>query len=321
MAKTILVVAFPDAQLLDVAGPAQVFASANECAVEAGLDAPYRVQVVARRSPVVTNSGVTIGAARLPRSADVDTLIVSGGRGTEAAARDRVLVGWLAAQARVARRTASVCTGAFLLGAAGMLDGRRAVTHWRACEALQQACPKARVEVDPIYVQDGPVWTSAGVTSGIDLSLAMVEQDLGHRLSMAVARTLVVFLRRPGGQAQFSEALALQSSDAGFDLLHAWISEHLAGDLSVAALAARAAMSERTFLRRYRAATGSTPAQAVERLRLEAAKRQLAATRTPLKRVAQRCGFGSEETMRQVFQRHLAVAPSEFRERFHASAR
>lgn len=321
-ARTVVVTAFADAQLLDVAGPLQVFASANEWAAETGRAAPYGIRLVARQSPVRMTCGVMLAAELLPRGhVDIDTLIVSGGRGVDAAVNDGVLVRWLAERAASARRVASVCTGAFLLGAAGMLDGRRAVTHWRACEQLAHRHPTARVEVDPVYVCDGRVWTSAGVTSGIDMSLALVEQDLGHGAAMAVARDLVVFLKRPGGQSQFSEVLALQSRDAGFDRLHAWMAEHLTADLSVAGLAARASMSERTFLRRYRAATGTSPAQAVESLRVEAAQRLLAGSNVPIKRVAQRCGFGSEETLRKSFQRRFAVAPREFRERFRAGVR
>ena len=172
------------------------------------------------------------------------------------------------------------------------------------------------MENDPIYLRDGSLWTSAGVTAGIDLSLALVEEDVGHDIAMAVARDLVVFLRRPGGQAQFSQVLALQAADDTFARLHAWLAEHLAEDLSVPMLAARVRMSERTFVRRYRAATGRTPGRAVERLRVEAAQRLLLSSGLPIKRVAQRCGFGSEETMRQSFKRQLAIAPRDFRLRF-----
>lgn len=317
--RLVAILAFPDAQVLDITGPLQVFASANEWATEAGLPAPYRVEVVARTSPVITNSGLALVAAPLPRAgAGIDTLIVAGGSGVSRATEDPALLRWIAQRAGRARRVASICTGAFLLGAAGLLKGRRAVTHWRACEELVRRHPGAHVETDPIYLRDGRIWTSAGVTSGIDLSLALVEEDVGHRIAMAVARDLVVFLKRPGGQAQFSQALALQSTDAAFARLHEWMTANLAADLSIASLAARAAMSERTFIRRYRAATGRSPARAVERLRVEAAQRLLSSSDVPVKRIAQRCGFGSEETLRKSFQRQLAIAPRDFRARFRA---
>jgi len=245
------ILAFPNVQLLDVTGPLQVFASANEWAREANLAAPYRVRVIARSSPVVTNSGLALVAAPLPAATSVlDTLVIAGGSGVQQASQDRALLRWVANRAARARRVVSICTGAFLAAAAGLLDGRRAVTHWKSCDELARGNPTTHVEIDPIYVRDGPVWTSAGVTAGIDLSLALVEEDVGHQVAMAVARDLVVFLKRPGGQAQFSRALALQTSDETFGRLHAWMAEHLASDLSVATLAARAAMTERTFVRR-----------------------------------------------------------------------
>ena len=217
------------------------------------------------------------------------------------------------------RRVASVCTGAFLLGAAGLLDGRRAVTHWSRCAELGRRFPRIEVDPDPIFICDTGIWTSAGVTAGIDLALALVEADLGRPAALAVARQLVVFLKRPGGQAQFSATLALQHGDARFEELHAWMAEHPAGDLSVAALAARAGMSERSFVRHYRQATGMTPARAVEQLRVEAARQLLGETRQPIKRVAGRCGFGSEETMRRSFLRLLDTTPQRHRALFSTS--
>ncbi|TXM64429.1 helix-turn-helix domain-containing protein, partial [Methylobacterium sp. WL120] len=246
----------------------------------------------------------------------LDTLIVAGGPGVVAACADADLIDWMRARAARARRVASVCTGAFLLGAAGLLDGRRAATHWAYCARLAKRYPLARVEPDPIFVQDGPVWSSAGITAGIDLALALVEQDLGRPLALGVARHLVMFLKRPGGQAQFSAALALQAGDDRFDALHAWIRENLAGDLSLPALAAAAGMSERSLGRHYRSATGLTPAKGVERLRVEAAQRALSETRRPVKRIAQACGFGSEETMRRSFLRLVATLPQDYRTRF-----
>ncbi len=317
--RLIDILAFPDVQLLDVAGPLQVFASANVWAVEAGLPPPYRVRVIARSSPVMTNSGVALIAAALPAStASLDTLVIAGGSGVRQAVEDRTLVRWIASRALRARRVVSICTGAFLAAAAGLLEGRRAVTHWRACDELARSNPSTQVEVDPIYVRDGSIWTSAGVSAGVDLSLALVEQDVGHHIAIAVARDLVVFLKRPGGQAQFSRTLALQAKDDTFGRLYAWMAENLDADLRVGALAARAGMSERTFVRRYRAAAGQSPARAVESLRIEAAQRLLTSSVLPVKRIARRCGFSSEETMRQAFRRRLALAPREFRARFTA---
>jgi transcriptional regulator GlxA family with amidase domain len=196
------------------------------------------------------------------------------------------------------------------------LDGRRAVTHWKDCARLAQRFPAVRVEPDPIFVCDGGVWTSAGVTAGIDLALALVEEDLGRSMALAVARYLVVFLKRPGGQAQFSAALALQAADDKFGALHDWINRHLGDDLSLSVLADQAGMSERSFSRHYAEATGQTPARAIERLRVEAARRLLSESHAPVKRIAQRCGFGSEETMRRGFLRLLAVTPQDYRSRF-----
>jgi transcriptional regulator GlxA family with amidase domain len=240
----------------------------------------------------------------------------AGGGGVMSAADDPRLVGWLRARAGAALPTASVCTGAFLLAAAGLLDGRRAATHWEYCDLLGRHYPAVKVESDPIFVHDGDVWSSAGMTAGIDLSLALVEEDLGRELALGVARNLVVFLKRPGGQAQFSATLSLQSADDRFAGLHSWLAEHLAGDLSLSRLAAQAGMSERSFLLRYREATGMTPARAVERLRVEAARQLLVETRLSAKRIAARCGFGSEETMRRSFARLQGVSPPDDRQRF-----
>lgn len=313
-ARTIEILIYPGVQVLDVTGPLQVFASANE--VAAGS---YRLKVVTSQPDAVipASCGLGLAAAGLP-SGDPgpDTLVVAGGPGVAAAMDDPMLLDWLRTRSRQARRVSSVCTGAFLLAAAGVLDGRRAVTHWSCCDDLARQYPAIRVEKDPIFIRDGAVWTSAGVTSGIDLALALLEEDLGRAAALTVARYLVVFLKRPGGQAQFSAALSLQAAEDRFGALHDWVGDHLAEELSVPVLAREAGMSERSFTRRYTQATGLTPARAVERLRLEAARRLLSETPLPVKRVAQRCGFGSEETMRRVFLRLLAVAPHEYRARF-----
>jgi transcriptional regulator GlxA family with amidase domain len=319
--RVIELLAFPSVQLLDVAGPLQVFATANEFAGDQhGEAAPYILRVVARSdTSVMTSSGLGLAVEPLPSSDTVpDTLLVAGGSGVEQAATDRVLVDWLRDRAGRARRVASVCTGAFLLASAGVLNGRRATTHWSMATELGRRFPEVRVEPDPIFLRDGSVWTSAGVTAGIDLALALVEEDLGRGVALAVARYLVVFLKRPGGQAQFSAALSLQTAEDKFGALHTWIEAHLADDLSLPVLARQAGMSERSFSRHYAEATGVTPGRSVERLRVEAARRLLFDTRLPVKRISQRCGFGSEETMRRSFLRVLSVTPQDYRARFSA---
>ena len=316
--RVVDVLTYPRVQLLDVTGPVQVFASANDLVSDAGGAPPYLLRVVAQGGDGVrASAGLARAAGPLTQHGDpLDTLLVAGGEGAEAAAENTVLVHWVRQRAAKARRVASVCTGAFLLAAAGILDGRRAATHWKYCSRLAQRFPAVRVEPDPIFVCDGPVWTSAGVTAGIDLALALVEEDLGRSLALAVARYLVVFLKRPGGQAQFSAALALQAAEDKFGALHDWINGHLGDDLSLSVLADHAGMSERSFSRHYAEATGQTPARAIERLRVEAARRLLSDSRLPVKRIAQRCGLGSEETMRRSFQRLLSVTPQDYRARF-----
>src|SRR5579863_8987898 len=316
--RVIEVLTYPAVQLLDVTGPVQVFATANDMVADTGRARPYLVRIVSQGGEaVIATAGVALAAGPLTkRDETLDTLLVAGGEGVEAAAENPVLVDWVRQRATEARRVASVCTGAFLLAAAGVLDGRRATTHWMHCARLAHRFPSVRVEPDPIFVRDGPVWTSAGVTAGIDLALALVEEDLGRPMALAVARYLVVFLKRPGGQAQFSAALDLQAAEDKFGALHAWINEHLAADLSLSDLADQAGMSERSFSRHYAQATGQTPARAIERLRVEAARRLLSETRLPVKRVSQRCGFGSEETMRRSFLRVLSVTPQDYRARF-----
>ncbi|HEX9167455.1 MAG TPA: helix-turn-helix domain-containing protein, partial [Roseiarcus sp.] len=279
---------------------------------------PYALRVVASGGRGVrASAGLELAAGPLPPVGEpLDTLLIAGGKGAEAAAADPAVVDWVRGRAAKARRVASVCTGAFLLAAAGLLDGRRAATHWKYCAKLAERFPAVHVEPDPIFVCDGGVWTSAGVTSGIDLALALVEEDLGRSVALDVARYLVVFLKRPGGQAQFSAALSLQVAEDKFSALHSWIDAHLASDLSLSVLADQAGMSERSFSRRYAEATGVTPARSIERLRVEAARRLLSETRLPVKRIAERSGFGSEETMRRSFLRLLVTTPQDYRARF-----
>lgn len=318
MPKIIHVLAFPNVQVLDVTGPLQVFASANDLARQRGLPAPYRANVIASQStPVMTSAGLALVSEPLPPvDSPCDTLVIAGGWGVYGAAEDHALVDWVRHKAGLSRRVTSVCTGAFLLAATGLLDGRRVATHWTRCEELAFKYPKLKVEANPIFIQQGEVWTSAGVTAGIDLCLALVEEDLGRLMALEVARHLVVFLKRPGGQSQFSVTLSLQKGSSRFTELHTWMAEHLTLDLNIATLAGQVGMSERSFVRHYRAETGQTPARAVELMRVETARRQLSDTAVSIKRVAVQCGFGCEETMRRSFLRTVSITPQAYRERF-----
>jgi transcriptional regulator GlxA family with amidase domain len=312
--RRVEIFAYPNAQLLDVTGPAQVFATANELTRANGP--PYEIAIVAEQEEVVTCSQVTLKAQFLPETnAPLDTLIIAGGSGVNAACERTPLIDWVDGRVKSARRTASVCSGAFLLAEAGLLDGRRAVTQWRRCAEFAKRFPSVRLEPDPIFIQDGPIWTSAGITAGIDLVLALVEADLGHGVALGVARQLVVYLKRPGGQAQFSAALALQQPDPRIERLHGWILDNLHRDLPLSALAEQAGMSERSFSRHYRRLTGQTPGRAVETLRVETARRQIEEGAS-LAQVCRRCGFGSDETMRRAFLRSLGISPRDYRDRF-----
>ena len=320
MPRRIEILVFPDAQLLDATGPAQVFASANEMALRsAHLEKGplYEIALVAEMAEVTTNSGIALRCALLSENRPApDTAIAVGGSGVNAACSRPALVDWVRDRAIHARRMASVCSGAFLLAQAGLLDGRRAVTHWHRYDEFAGRFPQVRLERDPIFVNDGNIWTSAGVTAGIDLALAMVEEDHGRTLALAVARELVVFLKRPGGQSQFSAPLRLQTADDRFSDLHAWISANLTRPLTLDTLADRAGMSLRSFARHYRQRTGRTPAEAVEIIRLERAQ-GLLETGSSVEVTARKCGFGSTETMRRVFLRRLGVGPKDWQERFH----
>ena len=321
--RSVVIVAFDQAQLLDIAGPLQVFASARELAMHRGLPDPYQTTVVSPAGgAVATSSGLKVETEPFALfGGAIDTLIIAGGPGSRRAQHHDGLVRWIRAEAGGARRVCSVCTGAFVLGAAGLLDGKRTATHWAAAAALQRTYPEARVDPDPIFLRDGKLWTSAGVTAGIDLALALVEADLGRALALAVAQHLVVFLKRPGGQSQFSAVLQSQTRDDGsFARLHDFMAQHLGGDLRVETLAAEAGMSPRTFARLYRARTGTTPAKTVERLRLETARRALEDGPAPLAAIAHECGFGDEERMRRAFLRRLGVPPHQYRQRFSREA-
>jgi transcriptional regulator GlxA family with amidase domain len=315
-----IVVAFPGVQALDVTGPAEVFAIANRWLPG---DRRYLLTVAANRvGPLRTSGGVGLIAdmALDEVHGPIDTLLVAGGQGTDAMVRNARVVSAVRSLATESRRVASVCTGAFLLAAAGLLDGRRATTHWDACEELARQYPEVVVEPDPIFVRDGRVSTSAGITAGIDLALALVQEDHGHALALRVARQLVVFMQRPGGQSQFSAQLTLQSAERrDVRELQAWIAEHPDADLGVEALAERVAMSPRNFSRVFHRELGSGPGHYVERVRVEAARRYLEEGGRSLEQVARCSGFASAEVLRRSFQRSLGVNPSAYRERFFRS--
>jgi len=316
--RRVWIVAFPGAQVLDVTGPWEVFALANRAG---GTRAPrYAVSVVAPSAgAIATSGGLALVAQRTLAQATgpVDTLIVAGGEGTRPHRRDGRLVRWITRAARRARRVASVCTGAFLLAEAGLLDGRRATTHWAMCDALARRFPAVRVERDPIFVRDGHVFTSAGITAGIDLALQLVEEDCGRDVALTVARWLVMFLRRPGGQSQFSAQLSAQLAERdGLRDVQGWIAEHPEAELTVPALARRAHMSPRNFARAFRRETGVTPAAYVEAQRVEAARRLLETTAGNVAEVATACGFGRPETMHRAFRRVVHIAPAQYRRHF-----
>jgi transcriptional regulator GlxA family with amidase domain len=323
--RHIVVVAFPDVQVLDVMGPLEVFGRTARWLVEAGqrTDLAYSVEIVApTKGPLQTSSGLKIVADRrfLDLRGPVDTLLVAGGRGARAAAGNAALRSWLTRTAPRVRRFGSVCTGTFILAAAGLLDGKRATTHWAWCDELAKLHPRIRVDADPIFVTDGHLYTSAGVTAGMDLALALVEEDFGRQVALAVARQLVLFLRRPGGQSQFSSQLAVQTADREpLRELQAWIADHLGADLSIPALADRVAMSPRHFARVFVAQLGMTPARFVEVQRVEAARRRLEESGDGVDIVAATCGFSGAEVMRRAFLRTVRVSPTDYRNRFRSS--
>jgi transcriptional regulator GlxA family with amidase domain len=318
-------VAFPGANAVDVIGPLEVFASASALATRGSSRPPaYTTEVVAPvAGPVATQSGIAVVAQRALGAVrgGVDTLLVAGGLGTRTALDDRTLIGGIRRLAPRVRRLGSVCSGSFLLAEAGLLDGRRATTHWMWCDSLAQRYPRVRVDPDPIFVRDGNVWTSAGVTAGMDLALALVEDDLGREIALHTARQMVLFLRRPGGQSQFSAQLATQAADRQpLRELQAWVVDHPEADCSVPALAQRVAMSPRNFARVFLRQIGLTPAQYVEKVRVEAARRRLEDSTDGVDAIAALCGFGTAETMRRTFLRHVRVAPSDYRTRFRAAS-
>jgi transcriptional regulator GlxA family with amidase domain len=330
--RRVLILGMAPVQLLDLAGPAEVLAQAGRLdGMARGSAGPTRLydvtcHVVAAPGMAQTSAGLEFRAmasdAALLGIAALDTLIVIGGEGAREGSEDRRLQRLLRHLAPRAKRLVSVCTGTFSLAAAGLIPGRRVTTHWRYCAELARRHPDLTVDPEPIYIRDGNLWTSAGVTAGMDLVLALVEEDHGHALALAVARELVLFLRRPGDQKQFSSVLAAQSRGGSrLGALLAWLAGNLHQPVSVEAMAERACLSPRQFARVFREETGLTPARFLERMRVDAARQRLESGAGGLAAVVQSCGFGTEETMRRAFLRQLGASPGAYRDRFRRDAR
>ncbi|SDT18207.1 GlxA family transcriptional regulator [Jiangella sp. DSM 45060] len=311
--RRVLILAFDRFQPLDVVGPAEVFAGAERL-----CPGSYDVVVASPDGGLVRSDSGIVALDTVPASTcgrAVDTVLVGGGFGARHVGPDDEVARIVRELAPRCRRVASICTGAFVLAAAGVLDGRRVATHWWAAAQLAQRYPTLRVDDDPIFVRDGNVWTSAGVTSGLDLALALVSDDLGDEVAAEIARWMVMFLRRPGGQAQFSTHLrAPLAADPPIRAVQDWLADHLADDLSVAALARRAGLSPRHFARRFREETGVTPAAHVEALRVEAAKQLLGQDGISLAEITRRCGFGTIETFHRAFRRNTGTTPDHYRQ-------
>lgn len=318
--RHIVFTAYDGVSLLDLSGPLEAFRVAADFVLK-GRRMGYKCSVVSSRGGrVKTADGVELNArsVRSIGNEAIDTLVVPGGFLVEDVTRDRALIGWIRKVAPQCRRVCSVCVGSFILAAAGVLDGRRPATHWMHAPSLASRHSKVTVEADAIFIRDGNVWTSAGVTSGIDLGLALIEEDAGKEVALNVARILVVYLKRAGGQSQYSALLAAQAqseSDA-FSELEQWIAEHLKADLRVETLAERVHMSPRNFARVYTKTRGRSPAKAVEAIRLDAARRRLEETTDRIEKIAADCGFSGEEQVRLAFLRTLGIPPRDYRKRF-----
>jgi transcriptional regulator GlxA family with amidase domain len=318
--QNIVMLCIPPAQGVDVIGPLEAFAMANSVLQEAGRERRYLLQVLTNSDDLAlsTSSGVQLMAHAHYRAqrGKIDTLLVAGGPGARNA-NDPALLRWLCRNTPRIRRLCSVCTGAYVLAAAGLLRGKRATSHWMRVSSLQRRFPEVKWDPNPIWVQDGNTYTSAGVSAGMDLALALIEEDLGSALALMVARRMVIYLRRPGSQAQFSVALAAQAAEKkSLQELQVWIAENLPRDLSVQSLAKRSAMSVRNFARVFARELGTTPARYVQRVRVEAARRQLESTDHDVDAIATRCGFSSGELLRRSFLRQLRVAPGQYRRYF-----
>jgi transcriptional regulator GlxA family with amidase domain len=316
----VAMLAYPDAQILDITGPLEVFARTARWLQEHERVRylAYEIQLLAARAgPVVTSGGLALIAESSYRHAKpADTLLIGGGLGYVAAMQDTAMLDWIRLQAQRVDRIGSICTGAMLLAAAGLLDGKSVTTHWAYCSRLAALAPRARVDPDALYVRTGRLYTSAGVTAGMDMALAIVEEDWGKTVSLAIAQELVMYLRRPGGQSQFSRHLQAEARDDRFGQLELWMLEHLDKNLSVEQLAAQANLSVRHFAREFTAHAGLSPGAYVMRIRVEEARRRIEAGAIQLKGVARDCGFSDEQSLRRAFRRLLGVTPQDYRQRF-----
>lgn len=317
----IAVLAFPNVQMLDLVGPIDVF---HEAARQAGSPGAYEFEIVSPTPGVLTASnGMKFqpNATLDTSSPDIDTLLIAGSPSVNLVENDSAIKDWLVKYAKTVRRMGSVCSGALLLAHSGLLDGKRATTHWNSTARLTRMFPTVKVEPDMIYIKDGNLYTSAGVTAGLDLALAMVEEDFGRATALKVAREFVMFLKRPGGQSQFSAHLAAQTAEkSAIRDVQNWVLENLNKPLSVDVLAAHAGMSTRNFARLFKRECNVTPADFVEGARIDAARRLLEETKNPLKRVAVMSGFGDPNSLRRAFLRRLGVSPSDYRTRFRTAA-
>lgn len=321
--KHIVILAPPDTSILDIAGPAEVFSKANDYInmyISKDTQA-YVIHLVATQSSkiVTTSSGIPIICEGGIKSInyDVDTVLVSGIPNAPVNMVSKETINWLKQHYTTIRRVGSICAGAFILAEAGILEGKRATTHWRVCDKLARYFPKVKVECDPIFIKDGNIYTSAGISTGMDLSLSMVEEDFGRNIALAVARQLVLYLKRPGNQSQFSMMLTYQKVDyKPINEIQEWIIEHLEDDLSVEILAEKASMSPRNFARVFLRETGITPAKYIEKLRLETARRRLEETKLTLDEISNECGIGNADSLRRLFLRHMKTTPSDYRRSF-----
>lgn len=317
MVRRIGFIGFENVTALDLIGPLEVFAAANQC-----LGRPAYDTVIASADGAAFRSeaGVVLAADTSFAAAPAfDTILVPGGSGLRQAPIARPVVAFLRRRAPATRRVASVCTGLFALAEAGLMQGRRATTHWNFAAMMRERFADVQLEIDAIYLRDGKFYSSAGVTAGLDLSLALVAEDMGEKLALAVARELVMYIKRPGGQAQFSEPLQFQMrAGDGFGDLAAWMLQHLQDDLSVATLAARMNVGVRHFSRRFCAAFGMPPAVYVEQLRLDEARKRLPSPRQTVESIAAAVGYASADAFRRAFERHFGIGPLAYRKSFAA---
>ena len=318
--RHIVIVAPPSTSILDIAGPLEVFTKTADYLRSNGVAQSYTTHVLSVDSSLIVNT--TAGLPVLCEgdiesiNYEIDTILIAG-RGSLTATTGASFISWLKNHASKIRRVGSICAGAFLLAETGLLDGRRAVTHWQVCDKLARQFPGIKVEKDPIYVKDGNIYTSAGISTGMDLALAMVEEDFGRDVSVNIARILVLYLKRPGNQSQFSNILMYQTVDhEPIQMIQSWIVDHLNEVLTVGTLAEKATMSPRNFARVFLKETGITPAKYVEKVRLETARRRLEETRLTIDEISDECGIRNADGLRRLFLRHMRTTPSEYRNNF-----